>query len=455
MKFEKIDTLLKPFNSFIQNESTAGIFLLLCSVVALIVSNSPLSDEYHHLWEYEFSIGFGDHLISKSLHHWINDGLMAMFFFVVGLELKREIMGGELSSPRNAMLPLAAAMGGMAVPALIYVAFNYDAPTLDGWGVPMATDIAFALGILSLLGDRVPLSIKIFLTALAIADDLGAVLVIALFYTSDISLINLVTGALFLFTLLGANYLGVRNTWFYGIVGIGGLWLAFLMSGVHATVAGVLAAMAIPARTKIDEMGFAKRLRNYVNEFEAIPPNSVSLLEPEQMHVVQKIKSLTRAASTPLQRLEHALHPIVLFVVMPIFALANAGISLKGATSDMLITPVSIGVFLGLLIGKFIGVIGTSWLFIKLKWADLPEDMPFKSIFGLGFLAGIGFTMSLFITNLAFSSRDVVLQAKVGTLAASFIAGVVGFIILKITLPPSIKTSQNTLTLQTTNEGTP
>jgi Na+:H+ antiporter, NhaA family len=440
MKLEKIDTLLKPFNSFIHNETTAGIFLLACSILALVLSNSPLSDEFHHLWEYQFAIAFGDYSISNSLHHWINDGLMAMFFFVVGLELKREIMGGELSSMRNAMLPLAAALGGMVVPALTYVIFNYNASTMDGWGIPMATDIAFALGILSLLGKRVPLSVKIFLTALAIADDLGAVLVIAIFYTSDISFLNLATGAVFMITLMAANYLGVRNTLFYGIVGIGGLWLAFLMSGVHATVAGVLAALTIPARTKIDEVGFAKRLRNYVNEFESIPPNKVTLLEPEQLHVVDKIKNLTKAASTPLQRLEHRLHPIVLFIVMPVFALANAGISMQGLSFEEVITPVSVGVFLGLLFGKFTGIVGASWLFLKLGWAKLPNDMPFKNIYGLGLLAGVGFTMSLFITNLAFQTSDVILQAKFGTLSASLLAGAIGYLILKKTLPKNTET---------------
>jgi len=435
MKFEKIDALLKPFNRFIKRESTAGIFLLVCSVAALVLANSPWAEAYHHLWEYEFSIGFAGHSVSNTLHHWISDGLMAMFFFVVGLELKREIMGGELSSPRNAILPLAAAVGGMVVPALIYAFFNYGKPSISGWGIPMATDIAFALGVLSLLGNRVPLSVKIFLTALAIADDLGAVLVIAIFYTSEISTVNLATGTAFMAVLLTANYLGVRSTLFYGIVGIGGLWLAFLMSGVHATVAGVLAALTIPARTKIDEIGFARRLRLYVTEFERIPPNDVSLLEPEQLHLVEKIKSLTKAAGTPLQQLEHALHPVVLFVVMPVFALANAGISFEGITFQGIATSASMGVFFGLLLGKFVGVVGASWFFIKMGWAQLPGDMTFKNICGLGMLAGIGFTMSLFITNLALQSPVVALEAKIGILAASLFAGIAGFFILNKTLP--------------------
>ncbi|MCU0356453.1 MAG: Na+/H+ antiporter NhaA [Cyclobacteriaceae bacterium] len=440
MKLERIDKLLRPINSFIKNESTAGFLLLACAAAAMVISNSPLAEAYHHWWEFEFSIGFAGYEIVKSLHHWINDGLMAMFFFVVGLELKREIVGGELSSPRNAVLPLAAAVGGMLLPALIYALFNRESPALDGWGIPMATDIAFALGILSLLGNRVPLSIKIFLTALAIADDLGAVLVIAFFYTSDISFFNLATGAAFMIALLLGNYLGVRNTLFYGLLGIGGLWLAFLMSGVHATVAGVLAALAIPARTKIDEAGFAIRLRNYVSEFEQIPPNNTRLLEPEQRHIVEKIKVLTKAADTPLQRLEHALHPVVLFIIMPVFAFSNAGITLEGVTLQDVLTPITMGIFLGLLLGKFLGVVGISWIFLKLKWATLPEDMTFKNLYGAGFLAGIGFTMSLFITNLAFSSPQLILQAKIGTLAASLLAGLIGFLLLKKTLPQTGQT---------------
>lgn len=439
MKLEKIDRLIRTFNSFIHNQSSAGIFLLVCSVVAMVLANSPWADTYHHLWEHEFTIGIAGNVISKSLHHWINDGLMAMFFFLVGLELKREIMAGELASPRNAILPLAAAVGGMVIPATIYLVFNWGASSSSGWGIPMATDIAFALGVLSLLGKRVPLSVKIFLTALAIADDLGAVLVIAIFYTSDISLINLGTGAVFMLTLMTANYLGIRSTLFYGIVGIVGLWLAFLMSGVHATVAGVLAALTIPARTKIDEVGFAARLRNYVNEFESIPPNNHTLLEPAQAHVVEKIKTLTKAADTPLQRLEHALHPVGLFVVMPVFALANAGVSLHGVSFQDVLTPVTLGVFFGLLLGKFTGIVGACWLLVKLGWARLPGDMKFTTIYGLGVLAGIGFTMSLFITNLAFQSGETVQQAKIGILAASLLGGIIGFLILRKTLPKEEK----------------
>jgi NhaA family Na+:H+ antiporter len=435
MKLERIDKLLKPFHNFIQVESSSGVVLLICTVVAMILSNSPLREAYHNLWEYEFSLGIAGFSVSKSLHYWINDGLMAMFFFVVGLELKREIMGGELSSLRKAILPLGAALGGMAVPAIIYISFNTNLSTMAGWGIPMATDIAFALAILSLVGKGVPYAAKIFLTTLAIADDLGAVLVIAINYSSNISLSNLVTGAVFMAILLTANYLGIRSTLFYGLVGIGGLWLAFLMSGVHATVAGVLAALAIPARTKIDEAGFSQRLRTYVNEFDSIVPNDLTLLEPGQLHVVEKIRNLARAADTPLQRLEYILHPVALFFVMPVFALANAGVSFDGISRQDLVTPVSAGVFFGLLAGKFSGIVGICWILIKLKWATLPDEMTFKSIYGLGLLGGIGFTMSLFITNLAFQlSHDVILQAKLGILAASLLAGLLGLLILRRTV---------------------
>lgn len=437
MNFEKIDRFLQPLNRFIEHESTAGLLLFVSALIALVWSNSPFSATYFHLWEHEFAVRIAGYTVANSLHHWINDGLMAMFFFVVGLELKRELMAGELSAPRQAILPLAAAVGGMIVPTLIFVALNPGPPNVTGWGIPMATDIAFVLGILALLGKRVPVSLKIFLTALAIVDDLGAVLVIAVFYTFEISLVNLGAGGVFLAVLLLANYLGIRNVVFYGLVGIGGLWLAFLLSGVHATIAGVLAALTIPARPKIDERGFTQRLRHYLHEFEHIEPNDDTLLEPAQMHVLGQIKRLTRAADTPLQRLEHALYPLVSFVVMPVFALANAGISFTTISAEALFHPVSVGIFLGLLLGKFGGVVGACWIMTRLGWASLPGDMQWKQMYGLGVLAGMGFTMSLFITTLAYESADLILHAKMGILVASLLAGVVGYVLLKTSLPPA------------------
>lgn len=435
MKDEAIDILLKPINTFIKSETTAGIVLFISTIVALLWANSAFASTYHHLWHEEFSISLAGHTISNSLHHWINDGLMSMFFFVVGLELKREIIGGDLSSPRQAILPLVAALGGMIVPALLFIAFNTQAPELNGWGIPVATDLAFVLGILSLLGKRVPVALKVFITALAITDDIGGVLIIAFFYTSDISVVSLLTGAAFLIVLILANILGVRSVIFYGIVGIGGLWLAFLMSGVHATIAGVIAAITIPARTKIDEVGFGKKLRSYVDEFMIIPPNDVTLLEPEQMHVIEKIKTLAHAADTPLQRLEHAMHPLVAFVVLPLFALANAGIEFSSDFFSGIVHPVSLGVIVGLFIGKFVGISGACWLVIKMKWTSLPPLVTWRHILGVAFLGGIGFTMSMFITNLAFEDATLNVLSKTGILVGSLIAGTIGSIILRFSKP--------------------
>jgi Na+:H+ antiporter, NhaA family len=432
MPTDNIDKILKPVERYMHRESTAGIVLLVSAVVAMIWANSVWSDSYHHLWEYKISIQAGEYGISKTLHEWINDGLMAMFFFVIGLELKREIIAGELSDIGKAILPLIAAFGGMLVPALIYFLFNPIGPESNGWGIPMATDIAFALGIMSLLGKRVPLSLKIFLTALAIADDIGAVLVIAFFYTSNISMISLGIGGLFLVVLLAANYIGVRSTLFYGLIGIGGVWLAFLMSGVHATIAGVLAAFAIPARTKIDHEKFIQVLEDQLREFHAIPPNDVTLLEPAQYKVIEKINRLTKAAGTPLQKLEYQLHSWVSYLVMPLFAFSNSGITLQvGFLKDVLSNSITLGVLLGLVVGKFVGVLVFCWVAVKLKVAALPHDVNWKQIIGVALLAGIGFTMSLFITTLAFKDHQLVTDAKLGIFMASILSGAVGYFVLK------------------------
>ena len=437
MASNRIDKVLRPVERYLHNESTGGILLLASALIAMVWANSPWSESYLHLWENPVSVTVGEYTIGNTLHHWINDGLMAMFFFVVGLELKREIMAGELSDFKKAMLPMASAIGGMIVPAVIYILFNPSGTENNGWGIPMATDIAFAMGIMSLLGKRVPLTLKIFLTALAIADDLGAVLVIAFFYTSDISLVNLGMGVLFMAILIGANYLGVRSTLFYGLVGIGGVWLAFLLSGVHATIAGVLAAIAIPARTKINELQFMDDLERNIREFHEIPPNDVTLLEPAQYKIVEHIHHLTDAAGTPLQKLESALHPWVSYVVMPLFALANAGVvfhadKIAGMFSD----TITLGILAGLSAGKFAGVVGFCWLAIKIRIASLPEGVNWSQIAGVGFLAGIGFTMSLFVTTLAFDEAALVDSAKLGIFAASTISGIIGYIVLKFSATP-------------------
>lgn len=432
MRLDPIDKyLLIPMNRFISNSTTSGILLFASAIIALILANSPFKDAYHHFWEHTFTIGFSDFIVSKSLHHWINDGLMSVFFFVIGLELKREIMAGELSKPKDAILPIFAGLGGMVVPALLYLLWNSTGEASNGWGIPMATDIAFALGILYLLGDRVPISLKIFLTALAIADDLGAVMVIAFFYTSDISTISLLVGGGFLTVLVLANILGVRNTAFYGVIGIGGLWMAFLLSGVHATIAGVIAALTIPANVKIGDKNFVKKMNELTNKFERSMPNNVTLVTPNQLHILDDIRHYSKAAMTPLQRLEHSMHPLVGFVVMPIFALANAGITFSDSFFDDLGSNISLGVIFGLVLGKFIGIVGFSKILIKLKLATLPEGVNWRQIYGVAMLAGIGFTMSLFVTDLAFIDSAYILQAKIGIFVASLFCGIGGYLTLR------------------------
>jgi len=436
IKKQPVDVwIIDPMKRFINNSTTSGIILFSSALVAMILSNSPWSHQFHHIWENEFSVGFNGHHLSKSLHYWINDGLMAVFFFVVGLELKREIIAGELREVKKAMLPIGAAIGGMLVPALIYFAINPHGETKDGWGIPMATDIAFALGVLYLLGDRVPVSLKVFLTALAIADDLGAVLVIAFFYTSEIDFISLTTGGVFLLILVVANIIGVRSSLFYAIIGIGGVWLAFLMSGVHATIAAVLAAFTIPANVKVSEELFNNKLDHLLQMFKKAKPNNLPTVTDEQLHVLQEIRDLSKSALTPLQRLEHGLHPLVAFIIMPIFALSNAGITLSGDTLSQFTSPVATGVFFGLLIGKVVGVLGMVALFVKLKLAVIPDDINKMQLVGASFLAAIGFTMSLFIAGLAFTNEIYITQAKLGILAASLLASVVGYLIIRKASP--------------------
>lgn len=433
IKKAPIDKVVRPIQKFIEQEKSGGLVLGISVIVALILANSPWHHQYHHFFEQELGFLFnGNTYLEYNLHHWINDGLMAVFFFVVGLELKREIVAGELSNPRKAMLPIAAAMGGMLVPALIYFTLNPRGEVHSGWGIPMATDIAFALGVLYLLGNRIPLVLKVFLTALAIVDDLGAVLVIAFFYTSDISMMNLSIGLLFLLGMYLGNKMGVRSILFYAILGIGGVWTAFLLSGVHATIASVLAAFTIPADVKIKEQVLIARIRKHLNQFTQADPNDkVPTLTNKQLHILEGLNSDTEKAIPPLQKLEHAMHPFVTFVIIPIFALANAGVSVLDIDiNELFSTNVALGVALGLLIGKVVGVVGFTWLCVKLKIAPFPNGMNMRNLFGLGLLASIGFTMSLFITELAFTHDTYKVQAKVGIFAASIIGGVLGYLVL-------------------------
>ena len=432
--------IINPVNHFISKSTTGGIVLFASAILAIFIANSPWSEAYHHLWEHKIGFFFDSkpHL-AKTLHEWINDGLMAIFFFVVGLELKREIIGGELSSVKKAILPIFAALGGMVFPALIYIFFNNSGEANAGWGIPMATDIGFALGVLFLLGSKIPTSLKVFLTALAIADDLGAVLVIAFFYTSNISIINLVIGFTFLLLLFLTNKFGVRSTTFYGIVGVGGVWLFFLMSGVHATIAAVLLAFTIPADVKVNESILIQKMKLFLEQFKNAPQNENRTLTNEQLSILEEMSVKTKQAMTPLQRLELRLHPIVTFIILPVFAFANAGVTFSNDFIHQATSPVALGIIFGLIFGKFIGIVGVSTIMIKLKLADLPSDMNFRHLFGVALLASIGFTMSLFVTGLAFENQIFVLEAKIGICIASFLGGILGFLTLN-------KNKTNTIT---------
>ncbi|MGF1924469.1 MAG: Na+/H+ antiporter NhaA [Bacteroidia bacterium] len=424
-----IEKIILPVNKFIHLEYTSGIVLLVTVLVAILWANFDFAS-YHHLWELNLSVGFAGYELDKALHVWINDGLMAIFFFVIGLELKREFMEGELSTVRKAMLPMSAALGGMVVPALIYLAFNLTSGASHGWGIPMATDIAFALALLSMAGKHIPVSVKVFLSALAVADDLGAVLVIAFFYTESVSFAALGIAGLFLVLLVIGNKMGIRSSVFYLILGIC-VWIGFLLSGVHATIAGVLVAFTIPAMTRINEKVYADNLRKLTHEFEKEIPSNSTLTTPEQHKTIQHVKSLSLAAETPLQKIEHGLHPWVAFGIMPLFALANSGILIGADFFSSIVNPISMGVVAGLVVGKFVGILLFTWLMVKFGSGKLPELANWNHITGVALLAGIGFTMSLFISGLAFKNPDFVEQAKYGILIASIIAGTLGMIVLK------------------------
>jgi len=434
MKIYPIDRIKRPFVKMMKEEKSGSLVLGFSILVAFALANSPWHEQYHLFFEHKFGFQFdGNPYLEYTISEWINDGLMAMFFFVVGLELKREIVAGELSNIRKAMLPISAAIGGMIVPAIIYLLLNPTGEVHSGWGIPMATDIALALGVLYLLGNRIPLVLKVFLTALAIVDDLGAVLVIAFFYTSHISFLNLALGFAFLMLMFIGNRLGVRNLFYYAIIGIVGVWTAFLLSGIHATIAAVLAAFMIPAEVRIKEGIYVARIKKHLLRFTHTDPNdNIPTLTHEQLEILERVNEDTKRAMPPLQKLEHAMTPFVNFVVLPIFALANAGVTVFNIDVDTLFnTNVAIGVGLGLILGKLFGIVGFSWLAVKLKISSFPKEMNLKNLAGLALLASIGFTMSLFITQLAFSHEEYKTQAKIGIFVASILGGLLGYLILR------------------------
>jgi NhaA family Na+:H+ antiporter len=429
------DSILTPLDDFIHRQTTSGILLMLCAVLAIYLANSPWSEAYHHILTIPFTIGIPGFQLSKTLHHWINDGLMAIFFFVIGLELKREILVGELANIKLAMLPIIAAVGGMLVPVLIYISINPEGPALNGWGVPMATDIAFALGTLALLGNRVPKNLLTFLIALAIVDDLGAVLVIALFYTETINTFALTIAAILMVLLISFNLGGIRRSSPYIFLGTV-LWIAMLQSGVHATLAGIFLAFTIPMRPKYNPSRFLLHINEMVRHIKH------SYKQDENIVTNDELRSRVRAlgngvllVQAPAQIMERNMHIPTAYFIIPVFSLANAGIPIDWSSFSSVIThPVSIGITAGLVIGKLIGIAGFSWLAVKLGITSFPSGLNFKHIIGAALMGGIGFTMSIFIAELGFAhSSEDLLMAKTGILLASVLAGVSGFTWLFIT----------------------
>ena len=424
------DKILTPFEEFIHRQTTSGMLLMGTAIIALVIANSALSGLYLDILHAPAGVKIGDWTIEKTLHHWVNDGLMTLFFFIVGLELKRDLLVGELAKIRNAMLPIVAAVGGMMVPALIYYAFNPDGDMARGWGIPMATDIAFSIGALVLLASRVPKTLITFLVALAIVDDLGAVIVIAVFYTETLVIEALVAALVMFGILLLFNYAGIRKIAPYFIVAFI-MWFFLLKSGVHATLAGVLGAMSVPAIPKYEPERFSNHVKTLLSQFDASHQPGKSIMTNDRLRaIVQTLENGVLKVEAPLQRLEHIWHLPVAFLVIPIFALFNAGIPIEiNNLGNMVGNTVFLGVVLGLVFGKFIGIAGASWLALKLGIAQLPSGTKFSQIAGVSLLAGIGFTMSIFIAQLAFEhNEDMLLMAKTGILFASLVAGIVGFI---------------------------
>lgn len=431
--WEKVfNRIATPFEHFIHSQTTTGLLLMFTTVLALILANSPLVEMYSHFFHTNIDFNVGDWKLSHSIHHWINDGLMAVFFFMVGLEIKREILVGELSNIKIAILPILSAIGGMIVPALIYLAINQGQVGENGWGIPMATDIAFAISALVLLGKRVPTALVTFLVALAIVDDLGAVIVIAIFYTQEIQYLALGLAGVSFLIMVAFNRFGIHSVLAYFIVGIF-MWFFMLESGVHATIAGVIAAMAIPSRPKLTPTDFTNHTKNLLDEYDNYPVATDHTMHEQQKAILLNIKDTIDSVSSPSSRLEHDLHLPVSLLIIPLFALANAGISIDfSAIGSTLVQPVSIGIILGLVVGKFLGIGGVAFLAIKLGIGKLPEGSSMTQILGVALLGGIGFTMSIFVADLAFlGDETLIFQAKIGILFASIIAGLSGYLMLR------------------------
>ena len=435
--------IIRPIERFLKLEASSGILLILAAAIAIVMANTGLHHLYHDILHFPVNLQVGALDLNGTLHHWVNDALMVIFFFVVGLEIKRELVLGELSTPKKAALPLFAALGGMVVPAGIYALLNMsgaEGTALNGWGIPMATDIAFAVGIITLLGKRVPFSLKIFLLALAIVDDLGAVFVIAAFYTSEINASALGVAAFGCVAMILFHYIGVRSVIAYVLLGVA-IWLGFFKSGVHATIAGVVIGFLTPFQAMIrgDELGekISKLSKNALEKINFNDSKATKVdLEYKDRKTILSLRKIAYEGLSPMDRLIDQLHPWVSFFIMPVFAFFNAGVEISSeALSSFFTSPVSMGVVLGLIVGKPIGILLFSWLSTVLKMASLPTGVNWKQVLGLGFLGGIGFTMSLFVTGLAITDPFMADLAKMGILAASLVASVVGAVILILSSP--------------------
>ncbi len=441
---EKAHGITGLLKSFMKNQSSGGLVLLICTIIALICANVPALSGIQNLWDTHVGISFGDFKIEMSFLHWINDALMAIFFFVVGLEIKREMLVGELSSPKKAALPIFAALGGMLVPALIYIIFNHGTPTSNGWGIPMATDIAFAVGVLSVLGKRCPTALKIFLLALAIVDDLGAIIVLAIFYPShELHFFYLLLAFAVFAILMVFNRTKVTNPFVYLIFGVV-MWYFVYMSGIHATIAGVLLAITIPSKTTINELRFYVRGKHLLEQFKEAGNAEVEVFaNPKQLEVIHDMNEKVDAINPLMHRFESFLSPIANFLIIPLFALANAGVAIDGSIVNAeSVPPITLGIFFGLLLGKPIGITLFSWISVKAKIAELPKGTKWGQIFALGIIAGIGFTMSIFVDTLAFTNEEFIKLGKATILVTSFTAAIIGLVAILLTTDAVKSTKQ-------------
>lgn len=439
---------VQPVLAFMRLEASGGILMLAATVIAVVWANSPAADVYFDLFDAVIEIDFGGfqfhHLSELTVREWINDAAMVLFFFVVGLEIKREVTVGELREPKAAALPALGALGGMVVPAAVYLAFNAGGEFSHGWGIPMATDIAFAVGVVAMVGSRVPVGAKLFLLALAIVDDLGAIAVIAVIYTDEVLFAWLAAAVIALIVVAGMNKAGIRSMSAFIVMGAL-VWLCLLESGVHATIAGVAMAFLTPVRSLYSPRMFPQRARQLVDRAEAYLPEDLEDLADSDHHTTDRVEAvlsdLSRLASEtvpPLDRLELKIAPWTAYVVVPVFALANAGVAISGddlggITND----PVAMGVGLGLLVGKVVGVVAFAWLAVRIGWGRLPRNTTWRHMIGMGLLAGIGFTVALFVASLAFDSAAATDAAKIGIFAGSLVSGVAGFVLLRTTPAPN------------------